>query len=346
MRVSVVSESAFTVGDHGVHTAFVEQVRALRELGVDARVNRPSRRYAVVAHTPGPFAAACLKNAGERAVAVAHVTPDTLRDSLRFEPRWRRLAREYLARFYALASMVVAVSTSVRDELEGLGVDPGAIWSIPNGIGGERFRAPASAASRRAVQEGGRSGRPLVIGVGQVQPRKGIGAFAATAAALPDYDFAWVGGRPFGALTEAGDQLEAALRNPPANLRFVGRVSDDEVVAYYQAADAFLFPSRQENFGQVVIEAAAAGLPLVLSQLEVFSENFGDGAILASDRDLASAIRRLVEDREHRSERIAAAGTLAARFTARHSAAALVELLAELPRPGRVKPTMAIQGDT
>lgn len=344
--MSVVSESAFTVRDHGVHTAFVEQVRALRELGVDVRVNRPHPGHALVAHTPGPFAAACLKAAGDRAVAVAHVTPDTLRDSLRFEPRWRPLARGYLARFYGLAARVVAVSAGVREELVSLGVNSEHIHSIPNGIGPERFRAPASAASARAAQDGGRFGRPLVIGVGQLQPRKGIEAFIATAAALPRYDFAWVGGRPFRSLTEAGPSLEAALAHPPANLRFTGRVSDDEVVAYYQAADVFLFPSRQENFGQVVIEAAAAGLPLVLSKLAVFAENFDDGAILASDGELAPAVRRLIEDPEHRRERIAAAAALAGRFTARHSAGALLELLAELPRPACVQPATTIQGDT
>ncbi len=84
------------------------------------------------------------------------------------------------------------------------------------------------------------------------------------------------------------------------------------MIAHYQAADVFLFPSHQENFGQVVVEAAAAGprpvgvellvdgepayrvrKPLVLSELPVFREHFAEGAILAPSRgDAARTIAR------------------------------------------------------
>ena len=329
--IAVISESAFTVGDHGVHTAFVEQVRGLQARGVRVRVNDPrSCRGAAltITHTPGPFARLCLGLAGSRGLAVAHVTPDTLADSLVLERRWRPFSRWYLGRFYRSAARVIAVSPTVRDELIGLGVRPGAIHLIPNGIDVDRIRQ-AGSSTRVAAMRQAQDGRPLVIGVGQVQPRKGIERFVAVARDMPSCDFVWIGGRPFGPLT-AG---VVAMSQVPANLRFAGRVSDAELHAYYHAASVFLFPSKQENFGQVVVEAAAAGLPLVLSDLPVFRQNFSEGAVFArTRRQYREAVVSIIEDEELRKSRRTAALELADSFHIRHSVDAFLQL-ARQPAP-------------
>lgn len=323
--IAVISESAFTVGDHGVHTAFVEQVRGLEARGMRVRINNPgSCRGAAltIVHTPGPFARLCLSLAGTRGVAVAHVTPDTLVGSLVFERRWRPLSRRYLSRFYRSAPRVIAVSPLVRAELAALGISACAIHDIPNGIDVDRIRKARSRARVSAIRLA-QSGRPLVLGVGQVQPRKGIERFMSVARHLTSYNFVWIGGRPFGPLTERG----VARSQIPANVRFVGRVSDDELLAHYHAADVFLFPSKQENFGQVVVEAAAAGVPLVLSDLAVFRTNFADGAELArTPRDYVNAVASIIENDELRTSRRRAALELADRFDIRHSIDALLEL--------------------
>ena len=343
LSVVVVSESEFTVHDHGVHTAFVEQVAALRELGVTVRVNRLracATSDLVVTHTPGPYARACLRLARRRGVAYAHVTPATVAESLRFERVWRPAGRAYLRRFYGLPGMLVAVSAVVREELLELGCKPERIVEIPNGIDGERIRwdvAPELVARIR----GQVGDRPLILGVGQVQPRKGIDSFIAVARSLPQYRFIWVGGRPFRSLTEGG----SALENKPENMHFAGRVTDAELHAYYHAADVFLFPSRQENFGQVVVEAAAAGLPLVVSDLDVFRDTFGDAALRAATVDeLAVAVWSLVEDLDFREKRVAAARDLADAFTARAGAQVLLALGARLSEPFYVNRPIIHQG--
>jgi glycosyltransferase involved in cell wall biosynthesis len=65
----------------------------------------------------------------------------------------------------------------------------------------------------------------------------------------------------------------------------------------YNAADVLLFPSRQETFGLVALEAAACGLPLVLRDLPDFHEIFGEAFLSGSDPDSFSArIRALLAD--------------------------------------------------
>ena len=334
--IALVSESQFTAKDHGVHTAFVEQLRALQQLGQIVAVNNVAacrRADLTVVHTPGPYAGGCLRAAGARGVAYAHVTPRTLAQSLKLEPLWRPFARAYLRRFYREAPRVVAVSPVVRHELLELGIDGDTIVEIPNGIDVERIAQPPDQQLLRRIQSTGRPGRPLVLGVGQLQPRKGVDRFVGVARSVRDCDFVWVGGRPFKGLTES-----VSLGELPPNLRLAGRVSDLELLAYYHAADIFLFPSRQENFGQVVVEAAAAGLPLVLSDLEVFEKTFGSAALRCRDeRELAAIVTRLASDRSFRLARSAAARELAERFTARAGAQALLELVDELPASERVE---------
>lgn len=84
------------------------------------------------------------------------------------------------------------------------------------------------------------------------------------------------------------------------------------------------------------MEAAAAGLPLVLSDLDVFRQTFADGAIRGSTVEkLVVAVWSLIEDPDFRAERVAAARALADRLTARAGAERLLSLAARLSAPAR-----------
>ena len=81
----------------------------------------------------------------------------------------------------------------------------------------------------------------------------------------------------------------------------LGTVSEADLGGWYRAADAFAFPSVKEGFGLVVLEALAAGLPVVASDIPVFAEYLRDGesALLVPPNDpaaLAGALGRLAAD--------------------------------------------------
>src|SRR5205085_12496712 len=92
----------------------------------------------------------------------------------------------------------------------------------------------------------------------------------------------------------------------------LGTVSEADLGAWYRAADAFAFPSVKEGFGLVVLEALAAGLPVVASDIPVFAEYLEDGrsALLVPPGDagaLGGALDRLAGDPALR-RRLAAGG--------------------------------------
>jgi glycosyltransferase involved in cell wall biosynthesis len=158
-----------------------------------------------------------------------------------------------------------------------------------------------------------------------------------------------VGGQSFQDYTAYRD---AALASLPAlglelgrDVVLVGTVPDDELRAWYHAADALAFPSLKEGWGLAILEAMAAGLPVVATDIPVFREYLmpGRDALLVPPGDpaaLAAAMTELVAD-DARGRRLADAGRLvAARFTWDDAARRHLRLYAEIAAAdsGAVRP--------
>jgi glycosyltransferase involved in cell wall biosynthesis len=178
------------------------------------------------------------------------------------------------------------VSGAVAAELR-RGWDIGA-EVIPNGVDAARFAAaasagPAAAVARRRWRD--RLGR-FVLAVGGIEPRKGsielLEAFAQLRADEPGLRLVVAGGetlfdyRPYRARWEA---RAAELGLDPAVL---GPVEHDELPSLVATADVFAFPSTREGFGLAAMEALAAGVPVVASDLPVLREVFGDAVRFAA----------------------------------------------------------------
>jgi 1,2-diacylglycerol-3-alpha-glucose alpha-1,2-galactosyltransferase len=333
ITVALVSESTWTVRDHGVHTAFVQQANALRRLGHKVSINsiRACRESDLtITHSPGPWSMRALRAGRGLKVAMAHVTPDTLRDSIRGETAWSVAMSRWLRTLYQTADITVAVSPTTAKELENMGIARERIVTCPLGIDPPMRKATVSPPDRH--------GRKLVLGVGQLQSRKGIEEFARVAVSLPQHDFVWAGGRPFGPLT-AGGLKGGRLRSLGAsNLTFTGRISYVALQELYARAHAFLFPSRQENFGQVVVEAAHHGLPLLLSRIPAFEDHFEPEAVLLDPGELGPMLGEVLDSTSMRSNLAERSMHLSARLTA---TAAVAELLRQvrggIPTPSHLR---------
>ncbi len=88
-------------------------------------------------------------------------------------------------------------------------------------------------------------------------------------------------------------------------VRFLGRVSDLELVTLYSMTDIFAFPSFFEGFGIPPLEAMACGAPVITSNISSLPEVAGDAALLVDPsniEELASAIQRLLDDAQLRED--------------------------------------------
>jgi glycosyltransferase involved in cell wall biosynthesis len=117
---------------------------------------------------------------------------------------------------------------------------------------------------------------------------------------------------------------------PPRNVRFLGRISDDDLKKALSGALCFLFPSRIEGFGLPAVEAMASGCPVVASTSPCLPEVCGDAALYADPDDLngwAEAVRRIMSRPDLR-RRLAEAGYARARnYTWRGIAEIYLELM-------------------
>jgi len=110
-------------------------------------------------------------------------------------------------------------------------------------------------------------------------------------------------------------------------VRHVGTVSPAELERHYRAADLFAFPSNKEGFGLVALEALAAGLPVVATELDVFLTFLADGenALLTPAGDggaLGLALARLARDPALRARLVAGGRRVAAAYAWDTAAAA------------------------
>ena len=147
--------------------------------------------------------------------------------------------------------------------------------------------------------------RPVVLLVGRIVAHKGIEHFIEASRYLPGVQFLVAGeGAHLEAMEHLADRLGVADR-----MRFLGRISQENLPKVYAACDIFVLPSvsRLEAFGIVALEAMATGKPVVVADIPGVREVIEDGheGLLTdpvNPQDLAEKIRRLLEDAELRKE--------------------------------------------
>jgi glycosyltransferase-like protein len=200
---------------------------------------------------------------------------------------------------------------------------------VTNGVDVDRFAAaPAQGVTAALRARAGAEGRFLILTVGGIEPRKGTDQLFRALSLLRRR---WarppvlgiIGGHSFQDHTPYRDRVVASMADLDLefgrDVALLGTVPDHDMAAWYHAADAFAFPSVTEGFGLVVLEAMAAGLPVVLTRLPVFGEyvRFGEDALavaVGDDEELADALEAVAHDHELRATLRRRGRDLAARF--------------------------------
>jgi 1,2-diacylglycerol-3-alpha-glucose alpha-1,2-galactosyltransferase len=335
ITVNMVSESDITVQGHGVHTAYDEMATALEKRS-DVAVIRGAFGEEVVCdvihmHTFGTYAWRKMAQDGPVKVVSAHVVPASLVGSIILAKYWLFAARWFLRWFYNRADKVLAVSSMVAQTLhEELYVPKSKIEVFYNTIDMQRFVSTAQqkAAARKKLAIS--KDQFVVLGNGQVQPRKRFDVFTKLAREMPDITFIWVGGIPFKGLGADHAHMQQMIQDAPANLTVTGVIPHDEVFNYYRVADVFCLPAEQENHPMCVLEAAGAGLPIVLRDIPEYDDTFADDAIRCDDDGFAAAIAKLRADGNFYRGQQQKTAAIAKRFDSSLAAEKLVNLYRQL----------------
>jgi 1,2-diacylglycerol-3-alpha-glucose alpha-1,2-galactosyltransferase len=271
MKVHVCSESQFVAKGNGVHTAFVDHVDLLKTNGVDVVVNGQGWGDVFHCHTYGPYYFwKGLPYKGKR-IHTVHVIPDSIKGSIPFYRFFMPLFKWYFKHVYSFADVCIAISPMVEEAILKLGAKT-EIVRISNPIPLDRWRTTPDMRKEARAWLGLDDTDFVVLGVGQLQARKGVEDFMDVAAGVPNAKFVWAGGRPFKYFTEGVSRIDDRLEHKTENIQFTGMLELDQMPLVYAAADIMLFPSYQENCPMAPIEGAAAGLPVIFRDIPEYSQ--------------------------------------------------------------------------
>ena len=173
-----------------------------------------------------------------------------------------------LRRFHNLTRRTFVPTQAARRDLAAAGFHH--LTVVGRGVDTERFTPAARSEALRAQWQAGPE-TPVLLAVGRIAAEKNIElalrAFEARASRRPDLRMVVVGDGPA--------RVRLTATHPAAT--FVGAKRGAELAAHYASADAFLFPSLSDTFGNVVMEALASGLPVVAFNCAAAAEHVDDG---------------------------------------------------------------------
>ena len=193
------------------------------------------------------------------------------------------------------ADLNLCTSSAMVEELRSHGIERVDLWQ--RGVDTELFQPELANEEMRSHLSQGHPESPLLLYVGRLGAEKEIDRIKPILAAIPDARLALVGDGP------NRQQLEEHFAGTPTH--FVGYLRGKKLASAFASADAFIVPSRTETLGLVLLEAMAAGCPVVAAAkggiLDIvtdgvngylFDPEIEDGAILATQRLLANREER------------------------------------------------------
>jgi glycosyltransferase involved in cell wall biosynthesis len=255
-------------GFHTIPMPTYPEVRlALASWGAVARRIEAAQADHIHIATEGPigFAARHYCRTHGRVFTTSYHTrfPEYVAQRVPIPTRWTYAA---LRRFHAPATVVMVPTPTVRDELTRRGFARVKVWS--RGVDHLTFRPRTTSVLDFP--------RPIFLCVGRVAVEKNLGALLSLT--LP------------GSTVIVGDgPARAALENKYPHAHFLGSRSGEALAQVYASANVFVFPSRTDTFGIVLIEALASGLPVAAYPVAGPLDVIGDSSAGVLSEDLGAA---------------------------------------------------------
>jgi glycosyltransferase involved in cell wall biosynthesis len=203
------------------------------------------------------------------------------------------------------AALNLCTSSVMVKELRQHGIDRVDLWQ--RGVDTETFEPARATSEMRHYLSQGESASRLLLYVGRLSAEKEIEQIKPILAAIPGSRLAIVGDGPHRA------RLESYFADTPTH--FVGYLGGEKLAAAYAVADAFIFPSRTETLGLVLLEAMAAGCPVIAARSGgipdivtdgqngyLFDAQDPQGAIVATQKLFADPASNLKLRRNARTE--------------------------------------------
>lgn len=276
-KISInMMSSADKIEGQGVGSAYLEQVSLLKDGAsnlFDIKINSHKESDITHHHTIDLINYFKMLKEDSINIAYVHFIPETLDGSIKLPKAVFPIFKKYVVSFYTKADYLVVVNPTFIDELVKYGIPREKMIYIPNYVSKENFFVKNSEEIVEIRKKHGVDEKEFVVlGVGQIQTRKGVKDFIEVANAMPEVTFIWCGGFSFGKITDGYEELKKIYDNPPKNVKFLGIVPRKEMNDMFNMANLLFMPSYSELFPMAILEAVNTHKPFLLRDLDLYKD--------------------------------------------------------------------------
>jgi len=293
--------NADSIKGQGVGSAYLEQVKLVKEEAkdiFDVSVNSLKSSDIVHHHTITPLNYIRMKMNKSINVCYVHFLPETLDGSIKLPKFMFKILKKYVINFYKSADYLIVVNPIFITDLERHNISKEKIKYIPNFVNKtDFFKKDINQKNELRKKMNLKKSDFVVIGVGQIQTRKGVLDFVEVARKLTNVKFIWCGGFSFGNITDGYKELKKVLENPPENVEFLGIIPREQMNDMYNIADVLFMPSYNELFPMSILEASNVEIPILLRDLELYKDILFENYFVGNDNsEFINIIKKLKKE--------------------------------------------------
>lgn len=208
------------------------------------------------------------KKMGIPVVYHAHSTREDFRNSYIGSNLLAPLFGKWIRHCYDTGTVIVTPTEYSKSLLLSYGIEK-PIEAVSNGVDLAFYDRKKVDRTSFRKKYGYRETQKIIMSVGLTIDRKGVSDFVELAKRMPEYQFIWFGETD---LNTVPPSTRKAVRTKLPNLRFAGYAKPKDLREAYGSCDLFLFPSKEETEGIVVLEALAMKIPILLRKIPVYDD--------------------------------------------------------------------------
>ena len=276
MKICVYKGSEMLVEKSGVGSAIRHQEKMLRDAGYEVVQHLDAETEAVHLNTVLPdsvIEALVAKICKKTVIYYGHSTMEDFKNSFKGSNLLAPMFRTWIKFCYNKGDVILTPTEYSRRLLISYGIKKPVI-AVSNGIDIRKF-VPDRGKRRSFCQKYHLSEeKKVIMSAGHYMERKGILEFIEMARKMPEVQFVWFG---YTDPKLVPVKVQRAMETAPANIRFPGYVTPEELRDAYQGSDLFCFMSHEETEGIVVLEALACEVPVLLRDIPVYEDWLENG---------------------------------------------------------------------
>ncbi len=275
MKVLLYMGDYKNVEKSGIGRAIIHQEKILKESSIPYTLDENDDYDIVHINSIFPksyfFARKCKKR-GIKVIYYAHSTEEDFRNTFKFSNILSKIYKKWLIKCYKTSDVIITPTEYSKNLIENYKINK-KIFAISNGIELSCYdRKKANGMAFRKKYNYTQNDK-VIMSVGLFFERKGLLDFLELARKFPNYKFIWFGHLDFKYIPK---KISSAIKNKPENVLFPGFVKSEELRNAYVGSDIFVFLTREETEGIVLLEALALKAITIINDIPIY-KNLVDG---------------------------------------------------------------------